>query len=97
MLINQHKSQENPRLMYQCCFGFFQINFFHDHTKIILCPLMIAVTYIDAKKDFRTFRMPLIEQFGCCTDLVSRLRYAKTMVEKLLATKPALAVGKEKS
>jgi len=57
---------------------------------------MIAVTYIDAKKDFRTFRLPLIEQFGCCTDLISRLRYAKTMVEKLLATKPALAVGKDK-
>nr|KAG5702903.1 hypothetical protein BaRGS_034676 [Batillaria attramentaria] len=41
--------------------GTLQINFFQDHTKIILCPLMAAVTYIDEKREFRTFRMNLIE------------------------------------
>jgi polo-like kinase 1 len=36
--------------------GTLQINFFKDHTKIILCPLMSAVTYIDEDKKNRTFR-----------------------------------------
>ena len=44
---------------------------------------MSAVTYIDEKRNFRTFRMSLIEKYGCCKELASRLRYAKTMVERL--------------
>uniref|UniRef100_H3CS56 Serine/threonine-protein kinase PLK n=1 Tax=Tetraodon nigroviridis TaxID=99883 RepID=H3CS56_TETNG len=63
--------------------GTVQINFFQDHTKLILCPLMAAVTYIDEKRDFRTYKMSLLEEFGCSKELASRLRYAKLMVEKL--------------
>lgn len=55
-----------------------------DHTKLILCPLMAAVTYIDEKRDFRTYKLSLLEEFGCSKELASRLRYAKLMVEKLL-------------
>ena len=66
---------------------YFQINFFQDHTKVILCPLMGAVTYIDEKREVRTFRMPLIEKYGCCRELASRLRYARTMVERLITSK----------
>ena len=33
-----------------------KINFFHDHTKIIVCPKMGSVTYIDEKRDYRTFK-----------------------------------------
>lgn len=69
--------------------GTLQINFFQDHTKIILCPLMGAVTYIDEKRDVRTFRMPLIEKFGSSKELASRLRYARAMVERLITTKSA--------
>lgn len=54
-----------------------QINFFHDHTKVVICPLMQAVSYIDENKMFRTFRLKMIEQYGCSKELVSRLRYAK--------------------
>ena len=36
--------------------GTLQINFFKDHTKIILCPLLGAVTYIDETRKNRTFR-----------------------------------------
>ena len=36
--------------------GTMQINFFKDHTKIILCPLLGAVTYIDETRRNRTFR-----------------------------------------
>ncbi|XP_033751628.1 serine/threonine-protein kinase PLK1-like isoform X1 [Pecten maximus] len=67
--------------------GTLQINFFQDHTKIILCPLMQAVTYIDEKRDFHIFRLSLIEKYGCSKELASRIRYAKTMVERLMTTK----------
>lgn len=62
---------------------------FQDHTKLILCPLMAAVTYIDEKRDFRTYRLSLLEEHGCCKELASRLRYARTMVDKLLSSRSA--------
>ena len=65
----------------------FQINFFQDHTKIILCPLMQAVTYIDEKRDFHVFKLSGIEKYGCTRELASRLRYARTMVERLMTSK----------
>ncbi|MEE6513423.1 hypothetical protein FKM82_021053 [Ascaphus truei] len=71
--------------------GTVQINFFQDHTKIILCPLMSAVTYIDEKREFRSYKLSLIEEHGCCKELASRLRYARTMVEKLLSSKSGMA------
>ncbi|CAI9592072.1 unnamed protein product, partial [Staurois parvus] len=37
--------------------GTVQINFFQDHTKIILCPLMAAVSYIDEKREFHTYKL----------------------------------------
>ncbi|XP_036595233.1 serine/threonine-protein kinase PLK1 [Trichosurus vulpecula] len=71
--------------------GTVQINFFQDHTKLILCPLMAAVTYIDEKRDFRTYKLSLLEEHGCCKELASRLRYARTMVDKLLSSRSATA------
>ncbi|XP_055062008.1 serine/threonine-protein kinase PLK1 isoform X2 [Misgurnus anguillicaudatus] len=67
--------------------GTVQINFLQDHTKLILCPLMGAVTYINEKREFCTYKMSLIEEFGCCKELASRIRYARNMVEKLMACK----------
>lgn len=67
--------------------GTLQINFFQDHTKIIICPLMAAVTYIDEKRDFRVYRLEGIEKSGCNKELAGRLRYAKTMTERLLSSK----------
>jgi len=67
--------------------GTLQINFFNDHTKVILCPLMGAVTYIDAQKKFRTFRLNLLAKHGCTRELIHRMRYAKTMLEKLIASR----------
>ncbi|XP_077381539.1 serine/threonine-protein kinase PLK1 [Festucalex cinctus] len=64
--------------------GTVQINFFKDHTKLILCPLMSAVTYIDERRDFRTYKLSLLEEFGCSKELFSRIRYAKLMVERLV-------------
>lgn len=52
-----------------------QINFL-DHTKIIMCPLMAAVTYIDQEKNFRTYRFESIQQIGCIAGLAKNLEYA---------------------
>nr|CAG4645429.1 EOG090X03P9 [Lynceus sp. MCZ IZ 141354] len=64
--------------------GTLQINFFKDHTKIILCPLLSAVTYIDEGKNFRTFRMNLLEEHGCTEDLFTRLQYAYEKINYFL-------------
>lgn len=45
---------------------------------------MSAVTYIDESKSFRTYRLPLINKYGCSKELASRLRYAKTMCDRLI-------------
>ncbi|XP_014661949.1 PREDICTED: serine/threonine-protein kinase PLK1-like isoform X2 [Priapulus caudatus] len=71
--------------------GTLQINFFQDHTKVILCPIMGASTYIDDKRNFRTFRFNLLEEHGCSRELASRMRYARTMVERLMASKSGSA------
>ena len=49
---------------------------FQDHTKIILCPLLGAVTYIDDTRRNRTFRFDLLEKYGCSQDIAARLNYA---------------------
>ncbi|KAJ2943874.1 hypothetical protein O0L34_g8198 [Tuta absoluta] len=66
--------------------GTLQINF-QDHTKIILCPLMQAVTYIDVDKNFRTFRFTTIEEKGCDKKLYSNLTYALEKINSVLANK----------
>lgn len=63
--------------------GLLQINFFQDHTKVILCPCMDAVTYIDEKRNAKTFPFKNIEKYGCCPELSSRIKYALAMVERL--------------
>jgi len=67
--------------------GTMQINFFKDHTKIILCPLLGAVTYIDEGRKNRTFRFDLLEKFGCSPELASRLNYAYDKVETMMNSK----------
>lgn len=74
--------------------GTIQINFFHDHTKIIVCPIMGAVTYIDEKRDYRTFKFSLIEKYGCTKEVFTRLKYAKTIVERIMQSK---VTGRHKS
>lgn len=62
--------------------GTVQLNFHQDHTKIFLCPLMAAVSYIDSKRVFHTYRLETLQQ-GCPPDLMSRLKYARTVLDRL--------------
>uniref|UniRef100_A0A5S6QX90 Serine/threonine-protein kinase PLK n=1 Tax=Trichuris muris TaxID=70415 RepID=A0A5S6QX90_TRIMR len=64
--------------------GTVQVNFFHDHTKIILCPLMGAVTFLDENRNFKTYKLVQLQKYGCDADLAARLRYAKSMIERLI-------------
>ncbi|KAJ0181335.1 hypothetical protein K1T71_003420 [Dendrolimus kikuchii] len=66
--------------------GTLQINF-QDHTKIMLCPLMQAVTYIDIDKNFRTFRFNTIEEHGCDKKLYTNLQYALDKLTSVLTNK----------
>jgi polo-like kinase 1 len=65
--------------------GLLQINFFNDHTKVMICPLMSALSYIDEHKTFTTYKLSLIEKHGCNKELATRLRYAKAMTERLIS------------
>ena len=60
---------------------------FSDHMKIILCPLMNAVTYIDSDKNIRTYSFSVISKYGCSNNLYQKIRYAheklKILIEKL--------------
>ncbi|KAL3210546.1 hypothetical protein MRX96_037021 [Rhipicephalus microplus] len=65
--------------------GTVQINFFHGHTKLILCPLMAAVTYVDDSRAFHTYRLETLRK-GCPPELLSRLKYACTILDQLSST-----------
>jgi len=77
--------------------GTMQINFFKDHTKIILCPLLGAVTYIDENRKSRTFRFDLMEKFGCSAELGSRISYAYDKVDTMMNSKVPGKTGSAKS
>ena len=54
-----------------------QINNFRDHTKMILCPLMGAVTTLEPGKSMRTFKFSSIENSGCTPELLQNVRNVK--------------------
>ncbi|VDK89410.1 unnamed protein product [Litomosoides sigmodontis] len=71
--------------------GTLQLNFFEDHTKLVICPLMGAATYIDGERNFRVLKLSALAKYGCPKSLLhcrDRLRYAKMMVERLMSAHP---------
>uniref|UniRef100_A0A0N5A7B3 Serine/threonine-protein kinase PLK n=1 Tax=Parastrongyloides trichosuri TaxID=131310 RepID=A0A0N5A7B3_PARTI len=64
--------------------GTLQLNFFQDHIKLILCPLMSAVSYIDTSKNLRTYKFDQLVKIGCEEHLLKKLEYAKKVVDKML-------------
>ncbi|XP_050442073.1 serine/threonine-protein kinase PLK1-like [Adelges cooleyi] len=62
--------------------GTLQINF-TDHTKVILCPLMNAVTFIEDNV-FRTYRFNTIAEHGCSPELSRCLEYAHKKIGSIL-------------
>ncbi|TRY88893.1 hypothetical protein DNTS_021987 [Danionella cerebrum] len=62
--------------------GTFQVNFYHDHTKLILCTQQdeYLLTYINEERTSRTFQLSTLLTAGCTQDLRSRLEYALNML-----------------
>jgi len=67
-------------------YNFLQINF-TDHKKIILCPLMNAVTYIE-NNVFRTYRFNTIAEYGCSPELTKCLDIAYKKIGSILQDSP---------
>jgi len=53
---------------------------------------MGAVTVINDRKQFRTFRLTSLAQFGCSVDLLNRLEYVSEKINFLLASKSQSSV-----
>ncbi|XP_029432620.1 serine/threonine-protein kinase PLK2 [Rhinatrema bivittatum] len=62
--------------------GTFQVNFYHDHTKIIICNQSeeYLLTYINEDRISTTFRLTTLLMSGCSMDLRNRMEYALNML-----------------
>ncbi|MGH0161171.1 UNVERIFIED_CONTAM: hypothetical protein FKN15_040658 [Acipenser sinensis] len=62
--------------------GTFQVNFYHDHTKIIICNQKdeYLLTYINEDRVSTTFHLTTLLMSGCSPDLRSRMEYALNML-----------------
>uniref|UniRef100_A0A8C0CEZ5 Serine/threonine-protein kinase PLK n=1 Tax=Balaenoptera musculus TaxID=9771 RepID=A0A8C0CEZ5_BALMU len=62
--------------------GTFQVNFYHDHTKIIICSQNeeYLLTYINEDRISTTFRLTTLLMPGCSLELKNRMEYALNMV-----------------
>ncbi|KAI1900144.1 hypothetical protein AGOR_G00046990 [Albula goreensis] len=62
--------------------GTFQVNFYQDHTKVILCSLKqeYLLTYINEERVSTTFRLRTLLASGCPPELQHRLHYALNML-----------------
>uniref|UniRef100_A0A8C7DC73 Serine/threonine-protein kinase PLK n=1 Tax=Oncorhynchus kisutch TaxID=8019 RepID=A0A8C7DC73_ONCKI len=62
--------------------GTFQVNFYHDHTKIILCTQReeYLLTYINEERVSSTFRLSSLLTSGCPADLRQRIEYSLNML-----------------
>jgi polo-like kinase 1 len=65
--------------------GTVQLNFFDERLKIILCPKVQACTLIGEDRLLHTYSFESLAQHGCSKSLFSRLRYAKTTLERLIS------------
>nr|XP_033786758.1 serine/threonine-protein kinase PLK2 [Geotrypetes seraphini] len=62
--------------------GTFQVNFYHDHTKIIICNQSeeYLLTYINEERISTTFRLTTLLISGCSVELKTRMEYALNML-----------------
>ncbi|NXE28577.1 PLK2 kinase, partial [Ardeotis kori] len=62
--------------------GTFQVNFYHDHTKIIICSQSeeYLLTYINEERISTTFHLTTLLVSGCSLELKHRMEYALNML-----------------
>ena len=61
------------------------MNFFNDHTKIVLIPgnSDVLVIYIDKQREGTSYLMSEINSQGCTEEMIERLRYCKRVLNKV--------------
>lgn len=66
--------------------GTLQVNFFVDHTKIILSPNQNSylVTYIDENRLAKTYSIVSLIKYGCHIDIAQRLEFTHAMLKNLV-------------
>ncbi|KAL4237040.1 Serine/threonine-protein kinase plk2 [Mactra antiquata] len=66
--------------------GTLQVNFFDDHTKIILSYMRndYFVTYIDEDRHATTYSMVHLIQDGCQPDIMDRMMFSRSMLKNLV-------------
>ncbi|XP_046728320.1 serine/threonine-protein kinase PLK2b isoform X1 [Silurus meridionalis] len=70
--------------------GTFQVNFYHDHTKLILCTQQddYLLTYINEERTSATFKLSALLRAGCTSELRSRMEYALNMLQQRCKREP---------
>uniref|UniRef100_A0A1I8A9J0 Serine/threonine-protein kinase PLK n=1 Tax=Steinernema glaseri TaxID=37863 RepID=A0A1I8A9J0_9BILA len=64
--------------------GILQANFFEDHEKVIVCPLLEAITCITGKGEMYTLKIEKMKKQGYPADLYKRLKYMRTQLQKMI-------------
>jgi polo-like kinase 2 len=66
--------------------GTLQVNFFDDHTKLILSSIKTdyVVTYIDQERSAHTYGLNSISKDGCSPDILDRMLFARSMLKNLV-------------
>lgn len=66
--------------------GTLQVNFFEDHTKVIISADAqdYLVTYIDGSRVTVAYRLLQLRHFGCSAELVERLDYARQSLKTVI-------------
>jgi len=60
--------------------GTMQINNFRDHSKMILCPMLGAISTIGPSRVIRTFKLGSLKEHGYSEEMAGRLKYFKKKV-----------------
>lgn len=66
--------------------GTLQVNFLHDHTKVIISSVSTeyCVTFINSKRVAVTYNLRNLATFGCRREMTERLIYARRMMENVM-------------
>lgn len=72
-------------ILHSCSvFNPFQVNFYADHTKIILCKSSddsYLLTYISRERVSYTYLLSMLNEMGCTSELRHRLRYVVQLLQ----------------
>ncbi|TKR94140.1 hypothetical protein L596_008467 [Steinernema carpocapsae] len=87
----------NEAIAFHLSNGTLQTNFFEDHEKFILCPLMSAITCITKNGEMFTITTQKMAEHGFSRELFNRLQAIKSVIENILSKEVEQPVVKERT